>query len=295
MKLLILGSGGRLGAALVRNYVGSMEVAGWKRPEIDLQAPEALREIVAAQEFNVLVNCAAQTNVDFCETHREEAFVTNVTAVKVLAEVCSAKSARLIHISTDYVFDGKKREPYVEEDAALPVSVYGESKRAGEEEMLAVSEAHLAVRVSWVFGPERPSFVDAILRQALEKEELAAIGDKFAVPSYTEDLATLLQPLFQEKPVGGVLHLSNRGVCTWRDYGEYAVRFAAQLGVPVRTQNVASLSLGDMKAFVAERPVYSALSTARYEQLTGITPPTWEAAVETYVRLLISTGKLPTN
>jgi dTDP-4-dehydrorhamnose reductase len=292
MKLLIIGSGGRLGASLVRNYQGLFGVAGLRRPEIDLCDPERLRDAVIRSGCDVAINCAAQTDVDFCETHREEAFAANATGVRAIAEACRELGARLIHISTDYVFDGNASEPYREEDPAHPISVYGESKLAGEQEALDVSDRNLVVRVSWVFGPERPSFVDAMLRQAKEKEDLAAVADKFAAPTYTEDAAELLLPLIREPIATGFLHLCNRGVCSWQEYGEAALTAAARHGAALRTTRIRKLALAELDRFVARRPVYSAMSTAKYESITGRAPRPWEEAVDAYTRLLVETGKL---
>ncbi|PYJ84548.1 MAG: dTDP-4-dehydrorhamnose reductase, partial [Verrucomicrobia bacterium] len=161
----------------------------------DLGEPDQMRTTLGALQFDVLINTAAQTNVDRCETHREEAFALNAEAPRVLAEICAGRTARFIHISTDYVFDGKKREPYTEEDEAEPISVYGESKREGERRALEANESALMVRVSWVFGPDRPSFVDWAIDQAREREDVSAIADKWATPTYTLDLAKLLKPL----------------------------------------------------------------------------------------------------
>src|SRR5947199_9817148 len=168
MRIVILGAGGRLGAALVREYRPEFDVIGLNRAQLDLAKSDKIRDRLSSFEFDLLVNCAAMTNVDLCESKRAEAFAINADAPKILAEICSEKKAKLIHFSTDYVFDGEKHEPYVETDAAKPISVYGESKRAGEENVLAVQDRsssakatanrHLVVRVSWVFGPDRPSF-----------------------------------------------------------------------------------------------------------------------------------------
>src|SRR5207248_6545398 len=125
------------------------------------------------------------------------------------------KKARFIHISTDYVFDGEKRAPYTEEDEARPISVYGASKRAGERRALEANERALIVRVSWVFGPDRPSFIDWALNQAREHEEVTAIADKWATPTYTLDLVELLRPLLADMSVTGLFHLANSGQCSW--------------------------------------------------------------------------------
>ena len=165
-RIVIIGAGGRLGAALQREYRGKFDVFGLDRTQLDVADGKRIADLIGPLQFDVLINAAALTNVDYCETNRDEAFRINAEAPRLLAEICRDKGAKLIHISTDYVFDGDKREPYTEEDEARPISVYGESKRAGEENVLAVQDRHLVVRVSWVFGPDRPSFIDAVIKRA---------------------------------------------------------------------------------------------------------------------------------
>src|SRR6476619_4718164 len=131
-RVVIVGAGGRLGAALAREYAQAFDVVGFNHAQLDLGNPEQLRATLGALDFDALINTAAQTNVDRCETHQEEAFALNAEAPRVLAEISATKRARFIHISTDYVFDGEKRQPYGEQDEARPISVYGESKREGE-------------------------------------------------------------------------------------------------------------------------------------------------------------------
>ena len=282
--LVILGSGGRLGAALARGYAAEARVIGFNRSQLDLASPGAIRCALEGLDFDGLINCAALTNVDYCETHKEEAFAINARAVREIAEICASKRARCIHISTDYVFDGTKRAPYTEADAPRPLSVYGASKRQGEIELLDVCVGHLAARVSWVFGPDRPSFVDQILKRALETDQLQAIGDKWSTPTYTLDLAEWLRPLLWEHPIGGVIHLAQGGACTWQEYGQYALDCAAEAGQPLKGRTVGFQAMRDLAAFVAERPVYTVLNTGRLTDLTGIVPRTWQQAVAEYVR-----------
>ena len=198
MKIVILGAGGRLGAALMREYREKYDVVGFDHAQLDLSNLEGLREKVGATTFDVLINAAAFTNVDACETERDRAFRINAEAPGVLAEICNEKDAKLIHFSTDYVFDGEKRAPYTEEDQANPISAYGESKLAGEKNVLAADDRHLVVRVSWVFGPDRPSFVDAMIKRAQQDEKIDAISDKFSTPTYTHDIADMLPQLVLE-------------------------------------------------------------------------------------------------
>ena len=283
-SVVIIGSGGRLGAALAREWQKSeCQVRGFNHAQLDLRDGAAIRAALEPLDFDVLVNCAALTNVDRCERELEEALLVNSDAVATIAGFCARKGARCIHISTDYVFDGLKKTPYVEEDEARPISRYGESKRAGEIALLAASERHLAVRVSWVFGPDRLSFVDQVIQRALEQDRVEAIADKVSVPTYTQDAARLLAPLL-DADVGGVLHVCNRGECTWQEYGQHALDCAAAAGVPLRTRKVEPLRLADMTAFVARRPIYTPLATDKFTQLTGLVPRPWEEAVNEYVR-----------
>ncbi len=283
-RTLILGSGGRLGAALLRAWRAAGEdVAGFPRAELDLGDFEALHRTLEPLDFDVLVNCAALTNVDYCETHPEEAHRINAEAVRHLGQICSARGARCLHISTDYVFDGEKREPYTETDEVRPISHYGASKRAGELALLETGDRHLAVRVSWVFGPDRPSFIDQILQKARQEETVSAIGDKWAVPTYTEDVAQLLHPFLRSIPANGILHLCNTGACTWQEYGQYALDCATRLGHPLRANTVAPLKMSELKAFIAKRPPYTVMSTDKLTQLSQQTPRSWQSAVEAYI------------
>src|SRR5437879_3488639 len=170
MKLLVIGSAGRLGAALMREYQGEHDVAGFNHAQLDLSNFDTMREKLGETDFDVLINAAAFTNVDLCETQPDQAFRINAEAPRVLAEICSEKNAKLIHFSTDYVFDGEKRAPYNEEDEANPISLYGESKLAGEKNVLTAQKRHLVVRVCWVFGPDRASFIVGMLKSAMAHE-----------------------------------------------------------------------------------------------------------------------------
>ena len=280
----MVGAGGRLGAALNREYAGTFDVIGFNHAQLDLGQPAQLRETLGDLRFDALINTAAQTNVDRCETHQEEAFALNGEAPGVLAEICAGKKARFIHVSTDYVFDGEKREAYVEDDEARPVSVYGESKREGERRALEANDRALVVRVSWVFGPDRPSFVDWAIGQAREREEVKAIADKWATPTYTPDLAAWLKPLIADAATGGILHLANSGECSWQEYAQWALDCCRAEGIPMKARKIGASSLADMKSFIAKRPVYSVLSSAKYKAVTGVAPRPWREAVAAYVR-----------
>ena len=283
MRIVILGAGGRLGAALVREYHREFDVVGLNRAQLDLAKSDKIRSRLSSAEFDLLINCAAFTNVDLCESKQAEAFAVNADAPKALAEICSDKKAKLIHFSTDYVFDGEKRKPYVEDDVVKPISVYGESKRAGEENILALQDRHLVVRVSWVFGPERPSFVDAMIKRAGEEEKIEAVADKWSTPTYTGDIAKMLTQFVDVDVPGGVLHFANSGECTWQEYAQHALECCRTAGIPLKAKTVGAVKIVDMKNWVAKRPVYSALSTGRYAKMTGAIPRSWRDAVADYI------------
>jgi dTDP-4-dehydrorhamnose reductase len=283
VKIAILGAGGRLGAALSRAWAATDEVLAFARADIDLAQPGEIDRVLDPLRFDVLVNCAALTNVDYCETHEDEAMRINAGAVREIGALCARKHARCLHISTDYVFDGDTGRPYTEADEARAISVYGESKLRGEVALLDTSAEHLAVRVSWVFGPDRPSFIDGILKRALESESAEAIGDKWSTPSYSVDLARMLHPLLRDIPCAGILHACNTGACTWQEYGQYALECAARAGLPVKTTQVRPIPMTAVKAFIARRPVYTVLATGKLAGLTGAAPRPWQAAVDEYI------------
>ena len=169
-------------------------------------------------------------------------------------------------------------------DEARPISVYGESKRAGEQNVLAVQDRHLVVRVSWVFGPDRPSFIDGVIKRARENEHVEAIADKFSTPTYTRDIAEMLPRFFDGDLAGGILHFANAGECSWQEYAQHALDVCHQLGIPLKAKTVAPLRLADMKNFVAQRPVYSVLSNMKYAGLSGQAPRAWRDAVADYIK-----------
>jgi dTDP-4-dehydrorhamnose reductase len=287
-KIVIIGSGGRLGAALMSEYHDKFDVTGFNHLQLDLESPDEMRKKLCAIDFDVLINAAAFTNVDLCETERDQAFRINADAPRILAEICRDKQARLIHFSTDYVFDGEKREPYRESDPANPISVYGESKRKGEKLVLQTHHRHLVVRVSWVFGPARPSFIDGVIKRARENEHVDAITDKFSTPTYTRDVAEMLPHFFDMDAANGILHFANSGECSWQHYAQYALDCCHEAGMPLKTKTVEALKLSDMKNFIARRPIYTVLSTAKYTGLSGAAPGSWRDAVAEYIRKFVS-------
>jgi dTDP-4-dehydrorhamnose reductase len=283
MKIVVLGAGGRLGAALMQEYREKHDIAGFNHAQLDLASLDDVRQRLGAMNFDVLINASGFTNVDACETERERAFLINAKAPGVLAEICNSKDAKLIHFSTDYVFDGEKRAPYTEEDQANPISLYGQSKLAGEKNVLAAGNGHLVVRVSWVFGPDRPSFIDVMIKRAQQDEKIDAISDKFSTPTYTHDIGRMLPQFFDRGVDGGILHFANAGKCNWQEYAQWALDCCRDAGISLKARTVGALKLSEMKNWVARRPVYSVLSTVKYGELTGTAPRAWREAVADYI------------
>jgi dTDP-4-dehydrorhamnose reductase len=287
-KVVIIGAGGRLGAALTRECRRHFRLTTFDHTQLDLSDPREIHTKIDDLDFKILINAAAFTNVDLCERERDHAFRINAEAPRVLAEICQHKNARLIHFSTDYVFDGEKREPYTESDPANPISVYGESKRAGEKFVLQTEDRHVIVRVSWVFGPDRPSFIDGMIKRAREQERVDAIADKFATPTYTQDIAHALLQLLFNAHATGILHIANSGECSWQEYAQWALDCCASEGIALKAKTVGALKLADMQDWIARRPVYSVLSTAKFTALTGGSPRAWRDAVADYIRRFYS-------
>jgi len=291
-KMLVFGAGGRLGAALAREYAASWDVRAFGRAEADLSNPDSLAALIRTEDPSVVINSAAMTNVDVCETERDLARTVNAGAAAAMARACTDLGARLVQISTDYVFSGKTVKPYDEDASPDPISWYGQTKLEGEEQVLSASDRHAVIRVSWVFGPDRDSFVDKALQQSLRGEPVKAVADKWSSPTYTLDVAEALRALVSPDAPGGVYHVCNRGICTWRDWAEEGIKAAAELGLPVKTTTVEPLKLADIKAMVAKRPVHSPMTCHRIEDLLGRPLRSWQEAVRSYVRLLSETGRL---
>ncbi len=290
-RIFVLGARGRLGATLIRTWKKSfpnVEVLGLGREEIDLQAPKAALEAMKACELTsgeVLINSAALTDVDRCQ--REPALAKNVNALTpaLLASLAADRGVRFVQVSTDYVFDGLLERDYSEEDMPAPLSYYGVSKLEGEQGVLATSENHIVARVSWIFGRDRPSFIDQIIQRARHSKEVAAIDDKISSPSYTEDLARWFALFLKNETnvPGGIYHLCNSGNCSWRAYGEYALQYATSRGIPLLTSSVAPLKLAEMKNFLAPRPPRTSLRTTKFSTLLGHPLRSWQEALEEYI------------
>ncbi|TLD72195.1 dTDP-4-dehydrorhamnose reductase [Phragmitibacter flavus] len=283
-NILIVGAGGRMGAALARHYRQDHQVTALRRTDLDVTKVDTLRPTLAPLEFDTLIYTAGLTNVDQCEDQPEEARLCNAETPKILAQICAEKGARLIHISTDYVFDGRKNLALTETEPPNPLSVYGKTKLAGETAVLKVSPHFLVIRVSWLFGPDRPSFPDMILKNALAQDHVAAIADKVSCPTYSEDLASWIEPMLSDNRYCGLLHLSNSGSTNWQAYGQATLDIAAELGLPLKATKVDALYRADFPIFKAERPEFTAFDTSKYTKLSSIVPRNWQDALRDYLQ-----------
>lgn len=284
-KVLVLGASGRLGRALVRRYRAAVHsVSALSHTDLDLSRPEDLGSKLERYDFDVLINTAGLTDVDYCEANEGLATSVNGDAPGALAAHCHARGARFVQISTDYVFSGEKDEPLTETSPTSPINVYGRSKLAGELGTLAAAPDALVARVSWLFGLEKPSFPDRIIRQAQERLDVSAVNDKWACPTYSDDVCEWLLALLQTPGAAGVFHLCNAGSCSWHGYGEQTLTIASQLGLILKTTSLRGHTMEGFAPFLAKRPQHTALSTAKFTATTGITPRSWQDALEDYLR-----------
>lgn len=283
-SILILGATGGLGRALHRHFSAGYETTAWGRAELDLEKPDGIAPRLAAQEFDVLLNAAGMTSPDACEVQPERAFLANAVAPHILAEYCQTRGARMIHFSTDYVFSGEPRELWFETDETAPVNVYGRTKLAGEEAVLKASPSALVARVSWLFGPDKPSHPDTIIQKALQTDELSAVDDKVSVPTSNADICGWIEQLIVRHPTTcGVLHLCNSGIASWHSWAEAALTIAECLGVPVKTTRVQPVTLASLTQLKAPRPLMTVMSNARLQSLLGGEIRNWYDALEEYL------------
>jgi dTDP-4-dehydrorhamnose reductase len=283
-RILILGATGGLGRALQRHFSSGHETVCWGRAEMDFEKPAIIAERLAAQRFDVLLNAAGMTSPDACEVQPEKAFLANVAAPQAIAACCQERSARMIHFSTDYVFSGEPHDPWGEEDETTPVNVYGRTKREGELAVIAASPAALVARVSWLFGPDKPSHPDNIIQRAMQSAELSAVADKVSVPTSNADICGWIERIIHDHPeTRGVLHLCNSGAASWHSWAEAALEVAQRLGLPVKTARVQPVKLASLTQFKALRPLMTQMSNVKLQNLLGRPIRNWRDALEDYL------------
>ncbi len=285
-RIGVIGGAGRLGQALVKAWTPVAEMIPVGRSAIDLRDSASITGYLGSHPLDLVVLTAALTAVDYCETHGQEAFEVNAEGPREVARICAEAGIKVVMVSTDFVFDGAKPGPYLEDDAISPISVYGASKRKGEEYVLQASPDNLVVRVAWLYGAERPAFPEWIIQQATTQDALSLPGEKLGTPTSCEDLSEYLLPLLGlegRESATGVVHLCNTGSCTWQEWGQFCLDTAAEAGVALKTTRIDANSMSDIAAFIAPRPVNGILSTGRFTQLTGITPRPWQEALREHI------------
>lgn len=283
MRIIITGTGGRLGAAVARHLRDRHRVIAWDRKALDLRSPEQINDHFGALEFDAVIHCAALTGVDYCEEHPEEAHAVNTVAPAHIARLCAARSARMIHVSTDYVYDGRQPGLRMECDPLNPLGVYARTKHAAELAVLGIDPSFITARASWIFGPDRQSFADSIIQQAQTGAACGAIADKWSNPSYSLDQAAFLEALLLNPAAGGPVNLCNTGACPWLEYGQRALDLAHAAGVPLKCRTLTPQRCADRAGFLAPRPVHTAMDTSRLAELTGQTIRSWQEALADYI------------
>ena len=288
MRFAITGAAGMLGQDLVDAVRGAgHEAFAFTRADLDITDEVAVRRVVRRTDPDVVVNCAAWTDVDGAERDEAGALAVNGTGTGHLGRAAVASSAWIIHVSSDYVFDGRKHSPYVESDPVGPVSAYGRSKLEGER--LLASEApgrHTIVRSSWLFGARGPCFPATILRLAAERDELQVVDDQVGCPTFTVDLAEALVELgARESRPSGVLHVAGGGSCSWYEFAQEIVA-SAGLACQVRPCSTAEMPRP------ATRPAYSVLRSERGQEAPVL--PDWRDGLERYMALRRSAQQVPT-
>jgi len=270
--ILVVGAKGMLGQDLMGVLPG--DVRGVDIEEIDITSPESVRRVLVTLRPRVVVNCAAYTDVDGCETNVELAMRVNGEGVGHLAAVTREIGALIVQVSTDYVFDGTKGSPYGEDDPVNPLSVYGKSKLLGEEKARENPD-HLIVRTQWLYGHGGKNFVATMLRLAGERSEISVVDDQIGSPTWTVDLSLAISQLI-ENGCRGTYHAANRGTCSWFEFAK-AIFAEAGVAMTVRPQTTAELGRP------APRPLYSVLCCDKLTYDTGLELEEWREALRSYL------------
>jgi dTDP-4-dehydrorhamnose reductase len=286
MKILLLGGNGQVGSELCRSLAPLGEVVATTRSgmledgarceQADFDAPGSLPGLIERIAPDIVVNAAAHTAVDRAESEPDVAFRANAQAPQAIAEACARGGIRLVHYSTDYVFDGRGTRPYREDDPTAPASIYGASKLAGEEAIRASGASHLVLRTAWVYATHGSNFLRTMLRLAGERDELRVVADQSGTPTSAALIAGVTaQMLAQQFVRSGTWHLTATGATSWHGFAEAIVQGAHARGLIARMPRVSPIATADYPT-PAARPAYSVLDCSALQRDFGIALPTWQ-------------------
>ncbi|ELP56785.1 dTDP-4-dehydrorhamnose reductase [Microcystis aeruginosa NIES-298] len=288
-KVLLIGAKGQVGQELqvTLPYLG--EVISIGREELDLTNSEKISQLIREIHPDYLVNAAAYTAVDKAETEPDLAYSINSIAPKIMAESAEKIKAKFLHISTDYVFDGRKNTPYLETDLTNPLGVYGQSKLRGEEEIKTVNSQAIILRTAWVYGSYgKSNFVKTMLRLGKEREELKVVVDQVGSPTWAKDIATAITHLLinVDNPPG-IYNFTNSGVASWFDLTKAIFEEAKISGIPLKIQRVIPITTAEYPT-PAVRPAYSVLSSQKISQQLDYIPPYWRDSLKAMLNQLFN-------
>lgn len=288
MKILLTGATGQVGWELARTLLPVGEIIALDRSQADLADLSALRVIIQQYKPDVIVNPAAYTAVDKAETEQKLAFLINAEAPGIFAEEAKKIGALLVHYSTDYVFDGTKSTLYMEDDTTNPISVYGQSKLAGEQAIQSVAGDYLILRTSWVYASRGNNFLKTILRLAAEREELKIVADQIGSPTWARLIAETTAHIVRQTMLeistnrfnSNVYHLTSSGETSWQGFAQKIVDIVREQGnVALKNKAILPIPTTDYP-LPAKRPANSRLSTNRLEQHFGLSLPSWDNALK---------------
>ena len=281
-RILLTGANGQVGEELQHTLQPLGDVIAIDRNRWDMADPEAIRAIIHTEQPNLIVNAAAYTAVDKAESEAELAHLVNATAPQILATEAHRIGAGLIHISTDYVFDGTSSTPYLETAPTNPLGVYGQSKLLGETAVRQHCPRHMIIRTAWVYGVQgKGNFVKTMLRVGAQRDELRVVTDQIGAPTWAKDLALAIAQLAPQltAETAGTYHYTNSGVCSWYDFAVAIFEEAAALGLPLQVQRVVPIATEEYPT-PAQRPAFSVLSLRKTAALLGAPPPHWRQSLK---------------
>jgi dTDP-4-dehydrorhamnose reductase len=274
---LLIGGNGQVGKEFEKILAPGSFVS-LTRAEVDLTSPEALRQIITHYQPQVIINAAAHTSVDKAETESALSYAVNATAPKIMAEEAHKIGAYLVHISTDYVFDGKSSSPYKETDTVNPVSVYGQTKLEGEKFIQQISSRYIILRTAWVYGAYgKSNFVKTMLRLGAEREEVRVVADQIGTPTWAKDIANTISSIILaglDTQKSGIYHYTNSGAASWYDFAVAIFEEAEALNYPLQIQRVIPITTDEYPT-AATRPSYSVLACTKVSSMLLTKAPHW--------------------